>query len=208
MTTAVHGPTVATATLTSKRRGPLHTAVLVGSTRQGRAGAAIARWFAALADRHANVGELDLVDLAGYDFPARLPLRTTAAMQQFSARIDRADAFVVVTPEYNHGYPASLKQAIDYGCDEWFAKPIGFVSYGTTGQGLRAVEQLRLVFAALHAVTVADVVSFDLFDGSIGDDGQPRNSESADVAAHRMLTQLAWWAHALRDARAAQPYVA
>ncbi len=69
----------------------------------------------------------------------------------FRERIDRADAFVVVTPEYNHAYPAVLKFMIDCAYAEWQAKPVAFVSYGGISGGLRAVEQLRLVFAELHA---------------------------------------------------------
>src|SRR5690606_5287867 len=103
--------------------------------------------------------------------------------------------------EYNHGYPAALKLAIDWLRDEWRAKPVGFVAYGGISGGLRAVEQLRLVFAELHAMTVRDVVSFhnawDLFDAA----GMPRDPEGCAAAARGMLDQLAWWARALHDAR-------
>ncbi|NDL58058.1 NAD(P)H-dependent oxidoreductase [Phytoactinopolyspora mesophila] len=186
---------------------PLRTAVIVGSTREGRGGAAIAQWFAECSRQEAAL-ELDVIDLAEFSFPQRYPRRATPAMLDFSKRVDRADAFVVVTPEYNHGYPASLKQAIDYCCDEWFAKPVGFVAYGTAAQGLRAVEQLRQVFNALHTVTIADVVSFNRFDGSLGDDGRPRDTEAAGIAVRRMLAQLTWWARALRAARAELPFAA
>ncbi|NED95341.1 NAD(P)H-dependent oxidoreductase [Phytoactinopolyspora alkaliphila] len=187
-------------------RIPLRTAVIVGSTREGRTGESIARWFAGRAAQDERL-TVDLVDLARYDLPRRLPRRPTLPMRELTATIDRAEAFVLVTPEYNHGYPASLKQAIDVGCDEWFAKPVGFVAYGTGGHGTRAVEQLRLVFAALHVVTVPDVVSFDLADGTLHD-GRPRDGERTDVAVRRMLRQLTWWAEALREAHAARPYVA
>lgn len=208
MRTTTNLLTFASTTSTAADQIPaLRMAILVGSTREGRVGSGIARWFADRATEHASL-ELDVVDLARFAFPAHYPLRPTEAMQEFAARIEQADAFVVVTPEYNHGYPASLKQAIDVGCGEWFAKPVGFVSYGTHGQGLRSVEQLRLVFAALHMVTVADVVSFNLFDGSLDDDGSPRDADAADVAVHRMLAELIWWAHALREARTERPYVA
>ncbi|NED98795.1 NADPH-dependent FMN reductase [Phytoactinopolyspora halotolerans] len=185
---------------------PLRTAVIVGSTREGRAGESIARWLVGHAEEDERL-DVDVVDLADFSFPSRYPRRPAPAMTEFASRVERADAFVVVTPEYNHGYPASLKQAIDYGCDEWFAKPAGFVAYGMSGRGLRAVEQLRQVFTSLHMVTVPDVVSFDLFDGSVVD-GRPRDAEAAEMAARRMLDQLAWWAHALRAARAAHAYAA
>jgi NAD(P)H-dependent FMN reductase len=115
---------------------------------------------------------------------------------------------VVVTPEYNHGYPASLKQAIDLGGREWWAKPVAFVSYGGISGGLRAVEQLRQVFAELHAVTVRDTVSFHGAHGCFDDSGSPRDPSGRNAAAKTMLDQLAWWAYALRDARAVRPYAA
>jgi NAD(P)H-dependent FMN reductase len=186
---------------------PVRTAVVIGSTREGRAGQAIGRWFAEAVQQDQGI-EVDLIDLADYSFPDQYPKHETAQMKGFTGRIDAAEAFVVVTPEYNHGYPASLKRAIDYGCDEWFAKPVGFVAYGATAQGLRAVEQLRQVFAALHMMTIPAVVSFNLFDGSVTDDGRPRAAASPTVAVQQLLSQLRWWAHALRNARERHPYVA
>jgi NAD(P)H-dependent FMN reductase len=119
-----------------------------------------------------------------------------------------ADAFVVVTPEYNHGYPASLKQAIDLPREQWQAKPVAFVSYGGIGGGLRAVEQLRQVFAELHAYTIRDTVSFhnygELFDRS----GQLIDPSGPNAGAKVLLDRLTWWASALRSARNARPYAA
>lgn len=186
---------------------PLRLAVIVGSTREGRFGHVVGRWFAGEARRHGGT-EVDLIDLVDVDLPATYPLRASESVQEFMRRLDRADAFVVVTPEYNHGYPASLKQAIDLVGEEWHAKPVGFVSYGGTSGGLRAVEQLRQVFAELHAVTVRDSVSFHsahrLFDPA----GEPRDPDPCNAAAKTMLDQLTWWAHALRAARVACPYAA
>jgi NAD(P)H-dependent FMN reductase len=123
-------------------------------------------------------------------------------MAAFTALLAAADAFVVVTPEYNRSFPASLKQAIDYGYDEWRAKPVAFVSYGCGSVGLHAVEHLRTVFTELHAVTMRDGVGFDLM-------GDARlDTDSSVVAATVMLAQLAWWGLALRDARRTRPYVA
>lgn len=88
---------------------------------------------------------LDVIDLADFDLPAVYPRQPGPAAKAFIKRIGRADAFVVVTPEYNHGYPASVKQAIDLPHAEWQRKPVGFVSYGGLAGGVRAVEQLRQV---------------------------------------------------------------
>ena len=126
-------------------------------------------------------------------------------MNNIRARLASADAFVVVTPEYNHGYPGALKLLIDSASREWHAKPVAFVSYGGISGGLRAVEQLRLVFAELHATTIRDSVSFanvwELFNSA----GQP--PPSAHKAMSALLRQLSWWAHALRDAREAGAYM-
>ncbi|MFI0486540.1 NADPH-dependent FMN reductase [Actinomadura sp. 9N215] len=120
--------------------------------------------------------------------------------------LDAADAFVVVTCEYNHSFPGTLKNLIDTHFYEWRAKPVAFVSYGGLAGRLRSVEHLRTVFAELHAVTVRDTVSFHHPWNWFGNDGQPENAEDAAAAAKGMLDQLTWWGRALRDARSVRPY--
>ncbi|WP_084963098.1 NADPH-dependent FMN reductase [Thermoactinospora rubra] len=178
---------------------PLRVAVIVGSTREGRVGDTVARWFADHASGRPEL-EVTVVDLADYAFPARYPRCPDPVMREFAAAVGRADAFVVVTPEYNRSFPASLKQAIDCAYDEWRAKPVGFVSYGSGSDGVFAVEQLRTVFTELHAMTVRDGVGIDLMTCTRARDEHLR-------AAEAMLDQLTWWALALREARAARPYV-
>jgi NAD(P)H-dependent FMN reductase len=185
---------------------PLRTAMIVGSTRQGRVGAAVGCWFAAQAQQREDV-ELTVLDLVDFEIPARYPSEATPPMMAFAARVGWADAFVVVTPEYNRSFPASLKQAIDCAYDEWRAKPVGFVSYGCGSEGLYAVEQLRVVFTELHVVTMRNGVGFDLLDGGFDTTGQPRDPDRSGRAVTAMLDQLTWWGLALRDARAARPYV-
>jgi len=170
----------------------LRLAVIVASVREGRFGPTVAGWFAHEAARRGDFA-VELVDLAD---PACA----------FAARIDLADAIVVVTPEYNHGYPGPLKTAIDSTSSEWHAKPIAFVAYGGLSGGLRSVEQLRLVFAELHAVTIRATVSFHRAHDQFDERGRPRDPEAAGAAAASLLDQLAWWAHALREARAIRPY--
>ncbi len=180
--------------------GSLNIAVIVGSTRQGRVGDGFGRWIVDLAARRGGI-EVELVDLGDYDFPGSYPVRQTADMRRFVSRVAWADGFVVVTPEYNRSFPASLKQAIDYAYDEWHAKPAGFVSYGYRSEGIYAVEHLRTVFTELHVMTVRDVVGVNLLDD------EPPASEHRRQAATAMLDQLTWWATALRDARRERPYV-
>lgn len=184
---------------------PLIVAVIIGSTRQGRVGEAVGRWFTALARRRADV-DVRVVDLADFQFPHSFPDTPTEPMTRFAGLIGTADAFVIVTPEYNRSFPASLKQAIDFAYDEWQAKPVGFVSYGCGSDGLYAVEALRTVFTELQAVSVRNAVAFNLLDGSF-EHGRPAHPDRAQRAAATMLDQLGWWGRALRDARARHPYV-
>jgi NAD(P)H-dependent FMN reductase len=182
-------------------------ALIVGSTREGRRGAAIARWFVAQASLRTDL-VVDVIDLAESDLPQSLDGRTpeVAALRP---RLADADAFVVLTPEYNHSFPAPLKTAIDCFHSEWQAKPVGFVSYGGISGGLRAVEQLRQVFAELHTVTIRDTVSFHNVWGHFdADGGFPIDSQGCDTAAKVMLDQLVWWAVALREAKLQRPYAA
>lgn len=186
---------------------PVKLALIVGSTREGRLGAAIARWFAAQAAPRTDL-VIDVIDLA----EARLPQSLDGRVPEVAAlrpRLAEADAFVVLTPEYNHSFPAPLKTAIDCFNREWQAKPVGFVSYGGISGGLRAIEQLRQVFAELHTVTIRDTVSFHNVWSHFDTDGAfPIDSEGCDTAAKVMLDQLVWWAVALREARLQRPYAA
>ncbi|MFJ8793368.1 NADPH-dependent FMN reductase [Streptomyces sp. NPDC102462] len=191
---------------------PLRLAVLVGSVREGRQGRAVADWFTGAAAADAGF-DLDVIDLADVRLPLVMPgwggtpsEEAVAALADVSPRLADADAFVVVTPEYNHSFPAALKNFIDWHHAQWQAKPVGFVSYGGLGGGLRAVEQLRLVFAELHAVTVRDSVSLHGPWSGLGEDGAPRDAAVCAGAAKGMLGQLAWWGRALRAARADRPY--
>jgi hypothetical protein len=121
-------------------------------------------------------------------------------------RLHAAQAFLIVTPEYNHSFPAALKFLIDGFNEPWNAKPVAFVSYGGVSRGLRAVEHLRAVFAELHAPTVRETVSFanakNLFDQS----GALREPERHRQSMRSMLDRLLWWAVALRSARASIPF--
>ncbi|GIG02996.1 NADPH-dependent FMN reductase [Catellatospora citrea] len=178
-------------------------AVVIGSVRPERFGPTVADWFVG-ETQHRDDVQVDLVDLAA-DSTGSPP---TAQSPGLAHRLAAADAFVVVTPEYNHSYPAALKNMIDTHGREFRAKPVAFVSYGGLSGGLRAVEHLRPVFAELHAVTTRDTVSFHgawkQFDGA----GQPKDPAAPAAAAGRLLDQLTWWARALQAAKATSPYPA
>lgn len=174
---------------------PIRLAVVVGSTREGRFGPTVASWFVDQARRRDDV-TVDVIDLAHTDIPS----------EALSGAIDAADAFVVVTPEYNHSFPGPLKSAIDSIRTGWFAKPVAFVSYGGLSGGLRAVEPLRGVFAELHAVTIRETVSFHMARERFDGDGNPKDPDVVNSAAHALLEQLTWWATTLRAGRAARTY--
>jgi NAD(P)H-dependent FMN reductase len=183
----------------------LRVAVIIGSTREGRVGDEIAQWFAAIAGQRGDLA-VSVIDLTDYRFPAAYPRQPTGPMVDFAGAISRADAFVVVTPEYNGSFPASLKQAIDYAYDEWHGKPVGFVGYGCGSFGGHAVDHLRTVFTTLHTVTMPAVVGVDLLTGRPG--GGRLDDEATAQAARTLLEQLYWWGLALREARAVRPYAA
>lgn len=194
-----------TAAFNKPRHNRINLALIYGSTREGRYCDRVAQW---AADQIGSRNEftLDPIDPARLALPDRHEQAKSPAIVELKRRIDRADAFVIVTPEYNHGYPAPLKFLIDSVYDEWNAKPVGFVSYGGQSGGLRAVEQLRQVFAELHAVTVRDQVALVNVWEQVDAAGELRSPERANRAMATMLMQLNWWATALRDARKAVPY--
>ena len=192
---------------------PANLVIVVGSVREGRFGPTVASWLAAEARTHGAFA-VEVVDLADFDIPLALPASSPkyagdayprpAGMAALTRHLDAADAFVLVTPEYNHSYPASLKAAIDWHFTQWTAKPVAFVSYGGAAGGRHAVLHLENVLTELHAVTIRDGLAFPNYF-TAWEDGAPLDSEAA-VYAKVVLDQLAWWAAALRNARAAVPY--
>ena len=185
------------------KTSPIHIAVIVGSTRDGRYADVIANWFLSRARRRDDI-EIDVLDLADIELPARFTRERSPALDDFLDRLGAADAFVVITPEYNHSYPAALKHAIDFANVEWRRKPLAFVSYGGVSGGLRAVEHLRQVFAERHAFGIRDTVSFHNPWPQFGDNGELRDAaatSAAEEAVRLMLDDLVWWATALRTAR-------
>ena len=181
---------------------PLRLEVIVASTRPERFAPVVADWFLGVLGERPEfaVGVLDLRDIA-----LPVDLTETSEADVFRARLAAADAFAVVTSEYNHGYPASLKTALDSAKREWRAKPIGFVSYGGLSGGLRAVEQLRQVVAELHMVSVRESVSFAQAKRRFDKTGMTDDAAAID-ACDRMLNQLNWWGTTLRAARTVEPY--
>ncbi|WP_330304421.1 MULTISPECIES: NAD(P)H-dependent oxidoreductase [unclassified Streptomyces] len=188
---------------------PVRVAVVIGSNREGRFGPVVADWLLARI-RERDDFTAEVVDVAAVQLPTVLSHSPSPAVSDELAKVSpalaAADAFVVLTPEYNHSYPAGLKNLIDWHYSEWRAKPVALVSYGGLSGGLRAVEHLRQVFAELHAVTVRDTVSFHGARAAFDEEGEPRDPVGPGVAAKAMLDQLGWWARALNEAKGRRPY--
>jgi NAD(P)H-dependent FMN reductase len=180
--------------------------VVVGSTRPGRAGLPISEWFVQQAAKHEGV-DVTVADLAELRLPLLDEPNHPRARQylnrhtkDWSAIVDAADAIVIVTPEYNHGYPAAVKNAIDYLYHEWTNKPVGFVSYGGVSAGTRAVAQLKQVVSTLKMVPVAESVNIP-FHPQFIDDGVVTPNETMIEAADAMVDELARVEAALRPLR-------
>lgn len=193
----------------------LKLVILIGSVREGRFGPVVASWVADRAREH-GVFDVTVVDLADMEIPLSLPAAPPkfagdsyprpAGMAPLTSALQTADAVILVTPEYNHSYPASLKAAIDWHFTQWTAKPVGFVSYGGAAGGRHAVLHLENVFTELHSVTVRDGLAFPNYFAA-WENGRPLDAD-APTYAKAMLDQIAWWAVALRTARAAASYPA
>lgn len=183
--------------------------VIIGSVRANRFGDKPAHWIAALAHEAGfEVEVLDLKDWQLPDYSEPVPASqlgpgkyTNAEGERWAAKIAEADAYIVVTPEYNHGYPGSLKNALDWTYSGWNNKPVGFVAYGTVG-GARVVDQLRAVAGELQMADVRTAVHI-IKPWELLEAGQLKAGALDPYVdgAKGMLTQLAAWGAALRSVR-------
>jgi NAD(P)H-dependent FMN reductase len=183
----------------------LKIAIIVGSTRPGRNGEAVARWVYEIAQNRSDA-EFELVDIKDFNLPLLdepmppiMGQHSKPHTKTWAAKIGSFDGFVFVTPEYNHGISGALKNAIDFLYREWTNKAAGFVSYGSAG-GARAVEQLRLVLAEVEVATVRNQVLLSMFHDF-------ENFSVFKPAAHHeksvnsMFDQLVVWGGALKPLR-------
>ncbi|HEY5993046.1 MAG TPA: NAD(P)H-dependent oxidoreductase [Gallionellaceae bacterium] len=183
----------------------IKVAIIIGSTRPGRKADAVAKWVHGIASKRSDA-EYEIVDIKDYNLPL-LDEPVPPSLGQYSqphtktwaAKIAAFDAFVFVTPEYNHSTSAALKNAIDYLYREWNNKAAGFVSYGSMG-GARAVENLRLVMGELQVADVRAQVMLSLFtDFENFTVFKPAATHEKSVAA--MLDQLVAWGGAMKTLR-------
>lgn len=192
--------------MSATQQKPIRVGIIVGSTRPGRKAEAVARWVLQIAARRSDA-LFELVDIQDFNLPL-LDEAMPPMMGQYSqphtkawaAKIGSLDAYVFVTPEYNHGMSGALKNAIDYLFAEWNDKAAGFVSYGSSG-GARAVEQLRLTLGELKVADVRAQVLLSLFsdfENFTTFKPDPRHEKSV----MGMLDEVIAWGGALRPLRA------
>jgi NAD(P)H-dependent FMN reductase len=182
--------------------------IIVGSTRAERVGIAFGRWIRDFALESGGF-DVDFVDLAELALPfmdepkhPRFRQYVNQHTRDWSARVDAADAFVFVTPENNHGFPGTLKNAIDYLHHEWQYKPAGLVSYGGVSAGTRAAEMLKQVLTTLKMVPIFEGVAIPFPQQRLGADGSVQANDTMTTSAAQMLAELKRWSTALRSLRA------
>lgn len=184
----------------------IRIAIIIGSTRPGRACPSVAAWVNDIASTRTDA-HYDILDIADYDLP-HLNEPAPAAMgqkyihahtQKWAADIASYDGYIIVTPEYNHSIPGALKDAIDYLYNEWHNKAIGFVGYGLIG-GSRAVEHLRGIAGELQLADVRAQVALSIFT-DFDDPTTPNPGPHHASTLATMLDQLSQWSHAMRALR-------
>ncbi|ETK30543.1 NADPH-dependent FMN reductase [Microbispora sp. ATCC PTA-5024] len=182
--------------------------IIVASTRPGRAGLPLGEWAREQAEAHGGFSKVEVIDLAEVNLPfmdepnhPRLRQYTKRHTHEWSAAVDEADAFVFVTPEYNHGYNAVLKNALDYLHQEWQYKPVGLVSYGGVAAGTRAAQQLKQVLTALKLTPVYEAVAIPFVHQFIDEEGTVVANDNMITSAKAMFDELARQTEALRPLR-------
>jgi NAD(P)H-dependent FMN reductase len=184
--------------------------IIIGSSRDGRFGDKPAKWLHGIAQRRTDL-DFELIDLRDHPLPffneAAPPVMSPAkneAAQHWARRLAAFDGFVIVTPEYNHGPTAVLKNALDSAYAEFNRKPLAFVGYGSVGAA-RAIEQLRLLATSFQMVSLNSAVNIGMAEFM----GVAQHGKSFDDYPHlaksaaAMLDDLAWWAKVLKPAREA-----
>jgi NAD(P)H-dependent FMN reductase len=170
--------------------------IVIASTRPGRVGLPVGRWFEQRARAH-GAFDIEVIDLLELGLPfmdepnhPRLRQYTQQHTKDWSARVDGADAFAFITPEYNYGFPAAIKNAIDFLHFEWQYKPVGFVSYGGVSAGTRSVQMLKQVVTTLKMYALPEAVSIPFVAQFIDDEGVVQANETMEQAADAMLSEL------------------
>lgn len=173
-----------------------HLQIIIGSTRPGRRGGAVGHWFHDLAVRHDRFG-VELIDLLEIDLPLLDEPRPAgrgpyarAHTQRWSRTISAGQAYVFVVPEYNHGYNAATKNALDFLHEEWRNKPVGFVGYGGIAAGARAIQALLPVVVSLGMTPLPRAVHIPLINRAVTADGSLSTDDRLNTSALTLLDDL------------------
>lgn len=184
--------------------------ILTSTNRSGAKGRSVADWITEFAKQNSDF-DVELLDLAEINLPFMdEPHHPVLKNYQFehtkkwSEKIDEADAFIIVLAEYNYGYPAPIKNAIDYLHQEWKYKPVGFVSYGGVSAGLRAVQMLKQVLTTLSMMPLTQQVNLPFFSKEIDENGVFHPNDSATRSAGVMLDELKKWSESMKTLRIAE----
>ncbi len=182
-------------------------AIIVGSVRPNRFGPQVASWMTSLAADHAHA-DFELVDIADYKLPLldepQLPMMgnyQNAHTKKWAQKIAEFDGYIFVTPEYNHGIAASLKNALDFLYAEWIHKPVAYVSYGAGAGGSRAVEQLRQIAAQLKQYDVLEQVIILNSWAHQDENGEFVPNEDHEKQAEALLKEIVFWAEEFNGIR-------
>lgn len=185
----------------------LRTKLIIASTRPGRKGPAVAAWIYEVAKAQPGL-DVDILDLGLINLPLldepnhpRLQQYQHQHTKDWSASIASAEAFIIVMPEYNFGFNAALKNALDFVFHEWQNKPVALVSYGGVSGGLRAVQLLKPVLQALSLVAIPEAVSIPMFTQYIDDKGVFTPNEQLTKSAQGMMKGLVKWGEVMRGLR-------
>lgn len=178
--------------------------IISSTVRPGRKGPVVAAWIADLA-RNTGDFDVEVLDLGEINLPVMNESKHPVMKQyehehtkQWSAKIEEADAFVFVTAEYDHGYPASLRNAIEYLVHEWAYKAAGLVSYGGISAGTRASNDLKRDLITMKVIPLAEQVNVPMFTQFINDQDQFSANEVSLKAAEAMLKSIVRWTKGLK----------
>ncbi|TZF85833.1 NAD(P)H-dependent oxidoreductase (plasmid) [Pedobacter sp. BS3] len=181
--------------------------IITSTTRPGRKGIAIAKWITDLAVSDPGY-QAELLDLGAINLPLmdepnhpRLQQYQHEHTKRWSAKINEADAFIIVLAEYNFSFPAPIKNALDYLYHEWKYKPVSFVSYGGVSGGLRSVQMLKQVVTTLNMVPVLESVTIPMFSNFLDDQDTFNPNELISKSAQVMLQELKTWSDSLKQLR-------
>ncbi|WP_329455222.1 NADPH-dependent FMN reductase [Streptomyces sp. NBC_01497] len=184
--------------------------IIIASTRPGRVGLPVAQWVDKEARKHAGFDEVDLIDLAEVALPfmdepshPRLGQYTHQHTRDWSARVDACDAFVFVMPEYNYGFNAELKNALDFLHREWLHKPVGLASYGGAAGGVRAAQMIKQVLTTLKMTPLLEGLAIAFVQQFLDDESVFTPNEHIEGAAKAMFDELVRHEAALRPLRTA-----